>query len=121
METMMTESEQMHFAAIAYGGYIDDATTPDEDESHGLRRGRDGEFYLLSDDGCPDWTPRTDNGQAFELAMRTGIAVFRSANVANAQIFNPSHHVYVAADGDIMAAARKAVFLAAVEIGKAKK
>ena len=115
----MTEAEQMHYAAIAYGGYIDDAKTPDTECEHGLRRGRDGDFYVLTADDCPDWTPRADNGQAFELAMRAGICtssihghVYASCHVARkVQIEN----------GDIMAAAREAVFMAAVEIGQAKK
>lgn len=117
----MTEAEQLHFAAIAYGGYIDDAKTPDTEADHGLRRGRDGDFYVLTADDCPDWTPRTDNGQAFELAMRAGIDVCRTGTVVSSTGGKNVHHVRITADIDIMAAAREAVFMAAVEIGKAKK
>lgn len=116
----MTESEQMHFAALAYGGYIDDAKTPDTEADHGLRRGRDGDFYVLSDDGCQDWTPRTDSGQAFELAMRAGIAVCHVGEFVSVTNGASLQHVQIT-DGDIMEAAREAVFMAAVEIGKAKK
>ena len=116
----MTESEQMHFAAIAYGGYIDDAKTPDEECEYGLRRGRDGDFYVLTADDCPDWTPRTDNGQAFELAMRAGIAMCRVGELVSVTNGAFLQHVQIT-DGDIMDAAREAVFMAAVEIGKAKK
>ena len=113
----MTESEQMHYAAIAYGGYIDDANSPG-DEGHGLRRGYDGVFYVVTNCGWVEWTPRTDNGQAFELAMRAGIA----AHNGGAFVSVPALKIIAPVEnGDIMAAAREAVFLAAVEIGKDKK
>ena len=114
----MTEAEQMHYAAIAYGGYIDDAKTPDTECEHGLRRGRDGDFYVLTADDCPDWTPRTDNGQAFELAMLVDITVRRFDPYVYA-IGKTQHQARFDNADDMMDAAREDVFMAAVEIGKA--
>ena len=67
------------------------------------------------------WNPRTDNGQAFELAMLVDITVRRIDPYVYA-IGKTQHQASQArfdnAD-DMMAAAREAVFMAAVELGKA--
>ena len=72
--------------------------------------------------GHPVWNPRHDNNDAFRLAARLKIQVafgtFKD-NVASAYKFGaPAVEVE---NTDIEAAAREAIFLMAVDIGKGKK
>ena len=64
------------------------------------------------------WNPRTDNGQAFELAMLVDITVRRIDPYVYA-IGKTQHQARFDNADDMMAAAREAVFMAAVELGKA--
>ena len=64
------------------------------------------------------WNPRTDNGQAFELAMRADITVRQMGPYVYA-IGKTQHQARFDNADDMMDAAREAVFIAAVELGKA--
>ena len=115
----MTESEMLEYAAGA-NGYIDDATTADDGchDQIGLHKGVDGVFYLVRKDGWGPWAPRTNSGHAFELAMRAGITVRQMAPYVYA-LGKTQHQARFDDAGDMMAAAREAVFMAAAELGKA--
>lgn len=113
----MTESQMIGFAAKAHG-FIDDATTSDDNMMHGLHKGTDGVFYVVTPDGWTEFKPRTDNGHAFQLSMIAGIMVRQMGPYVYA-IGKTQHQVRFDDSGDMMKAAREAVFMAAAELGKA--
>jgi len=102
----MTDTKQLKYAAKAAGFEV-------------ARIADDGKALMLHGAQEP-WNPRTDNGQAFELAMRAGIAMCRVGELVSVTNGAFLQHVQIT-DGGIMEAAREAVFMAAVEIGKAMK
>ena len=117
----MTDTKQLKYAAKAHG-YIDDATTADNGchDQIGLHKGVDGAFYLVREDGWGPWAPRTNSGHAFELAMRADIPVRKIDQYVYA-IGRTQHQARFDNSDDMMAAAREAVFMAAVELGKSMK
>lgn len=109
----MNDREPLELAAMAAGvewfGYYGDDTV----ECQYLDIGTD---YVVT------WNPRHDNNDAFRLAARLKIQVsfgtFKD-NVASAYKFGtPAVEVE---NTDIEAAAREAIFLMAVEIGRGMK
>ena len=71
------------------------------------------------------WNPRHDNNDAFQLAARLKLQVaFCTFNKYEASAYafgKPAVHVLSLENTDIEAAAREAIFLMAVEIGKGMK
>lgn len=99
----MTEEQKLKLAAKA-AGY------------QPVRMADDGKALMLY--GVQEqWNPRTDNGQSFELAMLAGITV-RSIFPYMYALGKNQHQVRFDDSGDMMAAAREAVFMAAVELGR---
>ena len=102
----MTDTKQLKHAAKAAGYEV-------------VRIADDGQDLMLYGVQEP-WNPRMDNGQAFELAMLVDITVRRIDPYVYA-IGITQHQARFDNSDDMMAAAREAVFMAAVEIGKAMK
>ena len=100
----MTDTKQLKYAAKAAGFEV--ASVAD-----------DGKALMLYGVQEP-WNPRTDNGQAFELAMLVDITVRRIDPYVYA-IGKTEHKARFDNADDMMAAAREAVFMAAAELGKA--
>ena len=102
----MIDTKQLKHAAKAAGFKV-------------ARIADDGKALMLHGAQEP-WNPRTDNGQAFELAMLVDITVRRFDPYVYA-IGKTQHKARFDNADDMMAAAREAVFMASVEIGKAMK
>jgi hypothetical protein len=71
------------------------------------------------------WNPRHDNNDAFQLAARLKLQVafgtFTDYEASAYGFGKPAVHVETSSNTDIEAAAREAIFLAAVEIGRGMK
>jgi len=100
----MSDTKQLKHAAKAAGFKV-------------ARIADDGKALMLHGAQEP-WNPRTDNGQAFELSMIARIMVRQIGPYVYA-VGKTQHQVRFDDSGDMMKAAREAVFMAAVEIGKA--
>ena len=100
----MIDTKQLKHAAKAAGYEV-------------VRIADDGKALMLYGVQEP-WNPRKDNGQAFELAMLVDITVRRFDPYVYA-IGKTQHKARFDNSDDMMAAAREAVFMAAVELGKA--
>lgn len=100
----MIDTKQLKYAAKAAGFEV-------------ARIADDGMALMLHGVQEP-WNPRMDNGQAFELAMLAGFTVHNDRSFVSVPSLEITAHIE---NGDVMKAAREAVFMAAVEIGKAMK
>ena len=120
MTTFTREDYELAAKAV---GFIDDQTSDDED-SLGLRRNGQGIFYVVGKRGWHNWNPPEDDGDALRLAVKLDM------NIGN----GPGHSIEALAvsehDGgvyggveqkreDAEAATRRAIFRAAIAIGKA--
>lgn len=101
----MIDTKQLKHAAKAAGYEV-------------VRIADDGKALMLYGLQEP-WNPRTDNEQAFELALRAKITFHRIDPYVYA--IGRTQHQARFDDADMMYAAREAVFMAAVELGKAMK
>lgn len=87
--------------------------------------GPNDEFYgKVIDDTGSVWNPLEDDGDAFRLAVKLGLVVCVMAEVGFTGIYLPAEHIGGKYDliehhnGDPYAATRRAIVLAAVEIGR---
>lgn len=117
----------LEWAAKAVG-YVDDRVVGDEDTQPGLRLGTDGELYVVHNGGgWHAWDPEESAEDSFNLFIdlnmhvdveRATGTVYASAGlcsgVCSAVETVTQHDV-----ADYRAAARRAIFLAAVQAGKA--
>jgi len=71
------------------------------------------------------WNPRHDNNDSFRLAARLKLQVafgtFTDYEASAYEFGKPAVHVETSSNTDMEAAAREAIFLMAVEIGKGMK
>ena len=85
----------------------------------------DGSGDLISLETCKVWNPLKDDGDAFRLAVKLGISFGVSGKYVGAR-WQPQGNAYLEPTGipcfeigeDPYAATRRAIVLAAVEIGK---
>jgi hypothetical protein len=81
-------------------------------------------LFYLDEDGCHDWNPLDDDGDALRLSVKLEIAVNPYAGktvVANEDIRWLGHEKWDCHDDNACAATRHAIVRAAAEIGKEMK
>jgi hypothetical protein len=114
--TDTTDRENLELAAKAAGvewfGYYGDDTV-------------ECQYLDIGTDDVVPWNPRHDNDDAFRLAARLKLQVafgtFTDYEASAYEFGKPAVHVETCSNTDIEAAAREAIFLAAVEIGRGMK
>jgi hypothetical protein len=113
----MTDRELLELAAKAAGidvvGYADRLLVLPEYDGSLIRRHENG--------GDVEWNPLADDGDAFRLAVKLGITMYPAESVGDCATttFPDGKWVTVESSGDPLADLRRAIVLAAAEIGKA--
>lgn len=121
MTTFTREDYEMAARAV---GFIDDQAS-DDDDALGLHRNGQGIFYVVGKRGWHNWNPPEDDGDALRLANRLRICVEFGYCEDDAPVIwvgliedrrNWPRHAHFP---DPNAATRRAIFRAAIAIGRA--
>lgn len=118
---MSTDRELLEWAAKAAGfGAPRSGNTCWTESEYPRKSGKHGALwnYIGHMDDAKLWNPLTDDGDALRLAVMAGIDITVSGGNTAATSYKDSSCFQEYADGDLMAATRRAIVRAAAEIGK---